>query len=534
VSGGPQRPATLFGEHPLLIAIPVALTILTWFVFVTDGAPGTSAAMNGFPLDDAWIHLVYARSLAEEGGLNYNQGTPETGMTSPLWVVIAAGAHAVTGPRSSELSSDRSSHPARRIVRATKVLSLAFGIAGVIALFALARALGEGRWVALGAASLAALDPSLTFARASGMEVPLFVALVTLAFVFALRARALLAGAAAGLAVVARPEGAVLLPLLALLLARREVRRRPHAVRDLALAALFAALPSILYALFCLHATGAPLPNTFYAKFAPQNPLSFNVLAFGWRNYVGENAPYFTLQIGALLAISGAARLIARRGWLALLTLGAGVILFVSSLATRGFAPGHFFYWERWLLPAFPFLIVAIVSGLGAVADVAARLARRIADGRAESAARALTAAALGALLLWPLPRALRERADLFAWNCQNIEEVNVALGRWVAANIPANVAVAVNDAGALRYFGGHTTVDLLGLNDHKILRRDPREGMKPLVDRGVRYFVIFPSWFRDFVQTIPLTPVHEARSPHYTICEAEQDLMVVYRWERP
>ena len=533
MNGGPQRPATLFGEHPLLIAIPIALTILSWFFYVSDRAPGTRAALDGFPLDDAWIHLVYARSLAEEGGLNYNRGTPETGMTSPLWVVVAAGAHALTGPRSDELSISTAAHPARRIVRATKVLSLAFGIAGVIALFALARALGEGRWVALAAASVAALDPSLTFARASGMEVPLFVALVLLAFVFALRARALLAGAAAGLAVVARPEGAILLPLLALLLARSEVRRRPRAARDLALAALCAALPSLLYALFCLHATGAPLPNTFYAKFSPQNPLSFDTLAFGWRNYVGGNAPYFTLQIGALLAIAGMARLVARRGWPALLTLGAGVILFVAALATRRFAPGHFFYWERWLLPAFPFLIVAIASGLGAAADGAARLARRLAGDRAEGAARALTAAALGALLLWPLPEALRERADLFAWNCQNIEEVNVALGRWVAANLPSDAAVAVNDAGALRYFGGRTTVDLLGLNDHKILRRDPREGMKPLVDRGVRYFVIFPSWFRDLVQMIPLTPIHEARSPHYTICEAEQDVMVVYRWER-
>ncbi|MFN0149700.1 MAG: glycosyltransferase family 39 protein [bacterium] len=539
-----------------LLLLPIALAVATWFGFLADRAPGTPAARDGFPLDDAWIHFVYARSLVDEGGFNYNAGVPETGMTSPLWVVLAAGAHAVVGerPRAHDASGRAGSavetapsahtrdaalarNPAWRVVIGAKILSLLCGLAGVVVLYALARALGEGRAVALAVACLAALDPSMTFARASGMEVPLFIALVLGALLAAIRTRPILAGLAAGLSVVARPEGVVVLPIVVALLARREVFRRPHALRTLALASLLAILPALLYALFCLSATGAPLPNTFYAKFTPRNPISggtLETIAFGWRHYVAGNLPYFALGVGAILAVAGGVRAASARNTAALLTLAAGPILFVSALATRGFAPGHFFYWERWLIPAFPFFFLAMAIGLGAFRDAAAAIAARGDNARARGLAGAALFAALAALALWPLPQALRERSHLYAWNCQNIEEMNVALGRWIDATLPRGTAVAVNDAGALRYFGNRPTVDLLGLNDHAILRRDPSLGVRPLADRGVEYFVIFPSWFRDLGRAIRLAPVHEVRSPHYTICEGEQDLMVVYKWERP
>src|SRR4051794_34832739 len=58
--------------------------------FLVDRASGTASAVTGFPLDDAWIHLVYARSLAHGDGFAYNPGQLETGFTSPLWVMLLA------------------------------------------------------------------------------------------------------------------------------------------------------------------------------------------------------------------------------------------------------------------------------------------------------------------------------------------------------------------------------------------------------------------------------------------------------------
>jgi len=38
----------------------------------------------GFPLDDSWIHLTYARNFAEHGEWAYRLGERSAGSTSPL------------------------------------------------------------------------------------------------------------------------------------------------------------------------------------------------------------------------------------------------------------------------------------------------------------------------------------------------------------------------------------------------------------------------------------------------------------------
>ena len=45
--------------------------------------------LAGFPLDDAWIHQTYARSLASGQGWVYAGGPPSAGSTSPLWTMIS-------------------------------------------------------------------------------------------------------------------------------------------------------------------------------------------------------------------------------------------------------------------------------------------------------------------------------------------------------------------------------------------------------------------------------------------------------------
>ncbi len=44
----------------------------------------------GFPLDDAWIHLTYARNLANYGEWAFIPGKPSAGSTSPLWSALLA------------------------------------------------------------------------------------------------------------------------------------------------------------------------------------------------------------------------------------------------------------------------------------------------------------------------------------------------------------------------------------------------------------------------------------------------------------
>ena len=50
-----------------------------------------------FPLDDSWIHLVFARSLAHGEGLAFNPGELVAGTTAPLWTALLGLLAALPG-----------------------------------------------------------------------------------------------------------------------------------------------------------------------------------------------------------------------------------------------------------------------------------------------------------------------------------------------------------------------------------------------------------------------------------------------------
>ena len=72
----------------LAAALPLALLLVRERVM---------AGSAGFPLDDSWIHLHFARNLAEGAGFAYNPGVPVAGSTAPLWTLLLAAGARVAG-----------------------------------------------------------------------------------------------------------------------------------------------------------------------------------------------------------------------------------------------------------------------------------------------------------------------------------------------------------------------------------------------------------------------------------------------------
>ena len=121
----------------------VGLTLLT----VATGWWFLSGAGPGFPLDDAWMHLVYARALAAGEGLAFNPGQPEAGVTAPLWTVLAALVEWVSTRVFGAVRSDA----------AMRALGGLFGLATAWVAFRLnSRA---GRWPAPVAPALHQIEP---------------------------------------------------------------------------------------------------------------------------------------------------------------------------------------------------------------------------------------------------------------------------------------------------------------------------------------------------------------------------------------
>ncbi len=63
------------------------LSAIYWTaVLVVCGGPG-------FPLDDSFIHLQFARNFYEHGQMAFKPGVPSSGSTAPMYAVLIAGAY---------------------------------------------------------------------------------------------------------------------------------------------------------------------------------------------------------------------------------------------------------------------------------------------------------------------------------------------------------------------------------------------------------------------------------------------------------
>jgi hypothetical protein len=277
---------------------------------------------------------------------------------------------------------------------------------------------------------------------------------------------------------------------------------------------LLAGAPSLLtiggWIAFCLFVNGRPLPNTYYAKHIaggalidPRNLRAVvDMIALEPWMFLGSGVALFALGAAGLLRLREA-RLVR-------------VLVVVAPLAyLLGVAHAHSlpqtwpFYFHRYVEPAIPLLLVPMGVGIGAIADAL--------RGRPQSVL-ALSGLAVCILAIVRLPTTLLAKADLYSGNCENIEEMNVTAARWLADHVPAGEWIAVNDAGASRFFSDHPTLDIVGLNDHQVLFRGRA---RRLGDLAPRYYSIFPferRWLG--AQAQDLKTLWSVTAKNYTICD--------------
>ena len=505
-SEGSSRTVSKPMRFGALVLILLAAHTATGLFFLLDRAPGTWAALVGFPLDDSWIHMVYARSFAALRGFEYNPGQPEAGLSSPLWAVALLPASCMA--RWFGIS----------VVLPAKVAGILAAVAASLAACRLVRGLGFGRVAQLAAGLILAADPTLTFAKLSGMEVALATAVALWTVSELVHGDHRWVALGAGFAPLARPELIVLSLLVLVSLQWRLHQQHAPLRRRLAFLAPVVVLVG-LWTLYCLLLTGHPLPNTFYAKFASgSHRLIANLEGIFVQLF--PSYPWFTHGTGFLLWGLGAV-LLFRRGWLAGLTVVVFPLVFLLAVAaSRNLSQPSAFYWQRYLLPSLPFVLVTIaVGGAGVVTWTWQKRWR--AWGLAYPVATALLI--VGTVAAWP--GALRRNADLFAWNCQNIEELNVAVARWLRDHVPLGESIGVVDAGAARYFSEHRTLDVIGLNHHGILHQE-REALAEL--ERVRFMSGPLAWYPT-VHISAWRTVHRVATNNYTICRCNQSEMLVY-----
>jgi hypothetical protein len=493
---------------PFVLALAGAAVCLVFLVVERR----TLGGGLGWPLDDSWIHLQFARNLAAGRGLSYNPGELVTGSTAPLWTALLALMTALPG---STLAW-------------AQLLGALLYLAGVDAAWRLARELGLGRGLAALAGALTLGSGWLVWSALSGMEVPLFVFLSLWGLIVHLRERAAeaadagravppLAPAILAVAALARPEGFLLLALAFVdrclcfeAAAAGLVWRRPRLARlawgaALALCALAGTL------LFYRLVGGTFLPTTYAAKggalrsWLPNAQYVFTVVEILAR----------TEPCMILLCCGGVAVLVARlgsrrdRGLLPGLWLVALPLVY-STLSPAGpkLLAGNF---GRYYFPLIP---VVVVMGALALDGAAGALGRGVSAGGARLPA-ALVAAVL---LLWPTLADLPDRALFYGRNLANVEDSDVRAARWLAPRLPAAALLAVNDIGAFKYLLPNRVVDLAGISNPELRREVAAataagtpwdQAMAAAVARRrPDYIAIFPAWMPHLEAQLGLRPV--------------------------
>ncbi len=202
-----------------------------------------------FPMDDAWIHAVYARNLAEHHRLTFNLTPPDPGLgtTSILWPLLLAGLHPLVG-----------------VVAAARLLGVGsyLAIAVLATLVAGWMTAADDRRGARLAGVLVILSGNLVWFSLSGMETSLWVALGLGALVAYQRRRWVGLGLLLGLLMLTRIEGVVLLFAIGLVELRAE-RRLP---RGLVLSGLLAGLLLAPWLDYVHARTGHYLPTSYSGK----------------------------------------------------------------------------------------------------------------------------------------------------------------------------------------------------------------------------------------------------------------------------
>lgn len=478
---------------PLLLLTLCAAALLAAFAAAQRRYTG---GVWGAPLDDAWIHFQFARNLARGDGFSYNPGEPTPGSTAPLWTLLLA-------------------IPALIVPDQLLLPGLALSALGLLAClwltYGLTFDLTASRAAALTAGLATLAVGRLVWAGWSAMETTLFAAL-TAGVIWGYRRAGLVWWVAltAGLAAQLRPEGHALFALLGVLWLFAQRPRGRAAWRPAIGAVIVYTLTALPYVLFCLAVTGRPLPNTFYAKSSADVLFSWRALRETAQLHWADNPVAFLLLPLGIWPLW-------RHNRLLLLWL-IGLPLLVALLVD--------FVWHhgRYSLPIAPLVGATAVVGwhwaVGRIPRPAVRQALWLGG---------------AALILWGGARQLPFWAEMLGRNTAEINDIDVALGRWLAEHTAPDALIAVDDIGAIAYLSERRIFDLNGLVSPAVwpvlaepvgLPRNTAM-LRLLADVQPDYLAIFPNWhFEIAMQPLVAQPIARFTTPTHTMI-AEQEALV-------
>jgi hypothetical protein len=463
--------------YGVLIAVTVCVSI--WMQWDTA---------DMFPNGDAYIHLSYARTLAETGELNFNPGLREgVGSTSFLWVLVLALIHRIT---ESPILWTRMFGIGLLALNACLVFEFAW-------LLLKSQIPDPRRYQAVGIALLATISGNLVWMAQSGMEAIFWVALVLLALSAYIKKRRLLLGVFLGLFALTRIEGVLLAGAVILI----DFLENKRITKDMLKTGIPVAILVLPWLIYLQMREGSPTTSSFIARDFymqgindrlanefPHLQWSFKIppifYSLQWVGFLSFYATGLVSLAGPLVEVNiteiGTTVEVSLIGIL----VGAAITLVVISLAVRAL-------WVRrkWFTLSSVEGRFLLIAGGWLVAHnlVFAILMPRIGGaGRYMPFNNMLFWIFLGASVFFLLKGKLRYIGavcvvlllgmslvywrDVYQAHTVNMSVVRQAAAQYIDEELPGDQPIGAIDLGIQRYFARQQVVDMAGHVNNEIL----------------------------------------------------------------
>lgn len=474
-------------------------------------------------VDDTFIHLQYARNLADRGELAFNRGEPTYGATSPLWVALLASARKAGA----------------NILVWCRVLSWLFAIVSLALVYRLAARLGAGTPACIAASFIVAAEAWFLRWSAVGMETSFAVFTVLLVFYSAIEAReSLRSSVALGFSLLAaslvRPESTMLVPIVTLAFLLCPGAKKRH----FAFLSIFLPLFAV-WLLLVEHHTGSFVPLTAGAKHG-HPAISAMILArasvpvriFGATVAASWAVLALGIALSALFDRSlGSAFEKGRK--IREMPVILSMLLWVVALPAA-YVIVDFQIISRYLVPV---IVPAVV--LSCIACI--RLAKRISSSvrvrdlilAAVAAASMVQSAAVYAKVVVPSTRAF-SRA---------LTRTVAGIGKKIDRIAPAKALVATPDIGVIGWYSNRRVLDLGGLVSPEMNRMRRFYDVEEIIERGL-YLKFHPDYLVDRssipdrfegakIKGFSFTPIARGTVPNLGIRKPEPVYYVLYRLDR-
>lgn len=405
-------------------------------------------------LDDAFISFRYAHNFASGHGIVFNIGERVEGYTSFLWVVILAFFDKL----------------GVNIVIVSKILGYLFSLGTILLLLFFPR---KGKHISLEqilSALILATCGAFAVWGTSGMETMLFTFLLTLIFLLFERSITspnpkmyLALGFLAALAALTRPEGVLIFLTLLLLmnlyplLAKRRVEIRNLIRFIVPFVAIFGG--HLLFRYLYYHDF---LPNTFYDKVGSGLDQYLRGLRYTKQFFIAVFATLIPVTLWLIPCFRRLKENIIKHFSL------------FSALTIIGVFTLYIIYVGGDVMPAYRFFtgitpLLAIVSAF-TIVELSKKLQTNWHTKNFSIIVASLSALLICAfnLIQWKINIKFNEHLKE-----DKVAEYGIEVGLYLKENFDNSTVIATNTAGSIPYYSGFYTIDMLGLNDKHIAKRE-------------------------------------------------------------